>query len=56
MRQEDNSYSKDARSFDMFEGLGRWTQGLQTLEDKLKKTFKKLHLNADNDVQEIDDD
>ena len=30
--------------------------GLQTLEDKLKETFKKLHLNADNDVQEIDDD
>ena len=40
----------------MFEGLGRWTLGLQTLEDKLKETFKKLHLNADNDVQEIDDD
>ena len=33
--------------------------GLQTLEDKLKEAFKKLHdlhLNADNDVQEIDDD
>ena len=29
---------------------------LQTLEDKLKKPFKKLDLNADNDVQEIDDD
>ena len=30
--------------------------GLQTLEDELKEAFKKLLLNANNDVQEIDDD
>ena len=30
--------------------------GLQTLEDELKEAFEKLHLNADNDVQETDDD
>ena len=30
--------------------------GLQTLEDELKKAFKKLDLNSNNDVQEIDDD
>ena len=39
--------------------LKNWEDGhmkLQTLEDKLKKPFKKLDLNADNDVQEIDDD
>ena len=29
---------------------------LQTLGDELKETFKKLLLNAYNDVQEIDDD
>ena len=39
--------------------LKDWGDGcmrLQTLEDELKEAFKKLHLNADNDVQEIDDD
>ena len=30
--------------------------GLQTLEDELKEVFKKLHLNAYNDVQEIDEE
>ena len=29
---------------------------LQTLEDELKKDLKKLDLNTNNDVQEIDDD
>ena len=39
--------------------LEDWEDGhmrLQTLEDELKEAFKKLHLNADNDVQEIYDD
>ena len=39
--------------------LKDWEDGcmrLQTLEDELKEAFKKLYLNADNDVQEIDDD
>ena len=29
--------------------------GLQTLKDELKEDLKKLDLNTDNDVQEIDD-
>ena len=40
----------------MFEGLGRWTHGTQTLEDELKEDLEKLDLNTDKDVQEIDDD
>ena len=39
--------------------LKDWEDGrmrLQTLEDELKEAFKKLLLNANNDVQEIDDD
>ena len=48
-----------AKMLETLTRLKDWEDGrmrLQTLEDKLKKTFKKLHLNADNDVQEIDDD
>ena len=39
--------------------LKDWEDGhmrLQTLEDELKEVFKKLHLNAYNDVQEIDEE
>ena len=39
--------------------LKDWEDGcirLQTLEDELKKNLKKLDLNTNNDVQEIDDD
>ena len=39
--------------------LKDWEDGcirLQTLEDELKKDLKKLDLNTNNDVQEIDDD
>ena len=37
----------------MLEALKDWEDGcmgLQTLEDELKKAFKKLHLKANNDV------
>ena len=48
-----------AKMLETLTRLKDWEDGrmrLQTLEDELKEAFEKLHLNADNDVQEIDDD
>ena len=39
--------------------LKDWENGrmrFQTLKDEFKETFKNLDLNADNDIQDIDDD